>query len=128
MMITAVYFQARPGVVFSDLLLLAHGPRPGAVSYVTFGAAAPLANPCRCGPNLTGQTDRPNTPSRLLGLSDAHLEPRQFVEVACCLNDQMYCSHIWRVKIFEWILQLRRMTEEPLNKKNSKINTTAYLQ
>lgn len=39
MMITAVYFQARPGVVFSDLL---YGSRPGAVSYVTFGAAARL--------------------------------------------------------------------------------------
>lgn len=42
MMITAVYFQARPGVVFSDLPAR-YGPRPGAVSYVKFGAAAPLA-------------------------------------------------------------------------------------
>lgn len=29
MMITAVYFQARPGVVFSDLLLLITGPDRG---------------------------------------------------------------------------------------------------
>lgn len=43
MMITAVYFQARPGVVFSDLPAARYGSRPGAVSYVTFGAAAPLA-------------------------------------------------------------------------------------
>lgn len=66
MMITAVYFQARPGVVFLDLLAR-YGSRPGAVSYVTFGAAAPWS-PL----SLRAKSDwtEANTPSRLLGLSD----------------------------------------------------------
>lgn len=59
MMITAVYFQARPGVVFSVLLGPACVPRTG--TRVKFGAEVPGPAPL-----LTGQT---KTPARLLGLS-----------------------------------------------------------
>lgn len=55
MMITAVYFQARPGVVFSDLLIRV--PTGGRVLCNIWGRGS-FGYPCRCGLNLTGQTGK----------------------------------------------------------------------
>lgn len=68
MMITAVYFQARPGVVFSTLPCLhSTSPnRPGCGVLCNILGPRLALPPCRGGPNLTGQNKNSGSAGRLV--------------------------------------------------------------